>query len=193
MAVGELGIREVAINSGYRSARRLIGKAVPARVKERLKTADLRQLSTEELLSLMRHESHRIEKAVYNDILASKNDVYRAKRDRLSSIYVELDRRGIPADEATIVWSRQIYDAFDDLDETFIQPNSTPLPTPDPSRADAFVNLVSARRSVRVWADQQPSVDELMVVADAMMDAARWAPTSGNRQPWRFCSDRRRS
>lgn len=148
----------------------------------------LSKLSNDELLSLMRHESHRIEKAVYNDILfdAQKEKIYQEKRHRLSIIYQILKQRGYPSNEPTLLWSKRIYDAFDTLKTDFIQPNSLPAPAFDPTAAKPFTEFLRGRRSVRVWAEEQPDQNVLTEVAYDMIDAARWAPNSGNRQAWRF-------
>ena len=49
--------------------------------KKRSKFVDLSRLSTEELLAFMHHETHRIEKAVYNKILENKKEIFVKKRD----------------------------------------------------------------------------------------------------------------
>jgi nitroreductase len=147
---------------------------------------NLEALSTEQLLALMRHEAHRIEKTIYNDILETNYQRYRRKWERVGEIFPILRSRGVPEDEATVAWAREIYDAFDDLEHAFIQPNSeAPRPFVK-EQVEDFVELVRSRRSVRVWADVQPSAEELERLARQLIDAARWAPTSGNRQPWRF-------
>lgn len=156
------------------------------------KSSDLRNygeldgLETEQLLALMRHEAHRIEKTIYNDIFEAKYEAYRAKWVRVGKIIQIVKARGVPDDEPTLVWAQQIYDAFDDLNVQFIEPNSTPPADFRPEAVAEFVDFVHARRSVRVWADVQPSTTELEALAHQLVDAARWAPTSGNRQPWRF-------
>ena len=148
---------------------------------------DMRALSNDELLSLMRYESHRIEKAVYNDILEARKEIYREKWERLGTIYKMLEERDYPTTgEPTVLWSRQIYDAFDTLRTDFVERNSLPPPNFDPTEAKRFVAFVRARRSVRVWADEQPDLYILEEIAFCMIDAARWAPSSGNRQAWRF-------
>lgn len=149
-------------------------------------SSDLKRLSNDELLSLMRHDSHRIEKAVYNNILEAKQRVYEEKREKLAQIYQILEERNYPADEPTIIWSKQIYNAFHALETDFIQKNSQPVPDFDSKAAQPFAEFVRGRRSVRVWAEEQPAQDVLENIAHSMIDAARWAPTSGNRQPWRF-------
>lgn len=147
---------------------------------------DLSNLSNDELLSLMRHESHRIEKAVYNNILESKQTIYREKWHNLSRIYEVLKDRGYTDDEPTIAWSKKIYHTFDNLKKDFIQANSLPGKEFEPTLAQLFVEFLRSRRSVRVWAEKQPKIEQLEEIAYKMIDAARWAPTSGNRQPWRF-------
>ncbi len=146
----------------------------------------LSELANDQLLSLMRHESHRIEKTIYNDILESKYSIYLEKWKKLDVIYQILESRGYDLNEPTIVWSRKIYDAFDKLEQDFIQKNSLPASKFAPDLAVPFIEFLRERRSVRVWAEEQPDVEVLEQMAHNMIDAARWAPTSGNRQPWRF-------
>lgn len=146
----------------------------------------LSELTNDQLLSLMRHESHRIEKTIYNDILESKYSIYLEKWKKLDVIYQILESRGYDLNEPTIVWARKIYDAFDKLEQDFIQKNSLPASKFAPDLAEPFIEFLRARRSVRVWAEEQPDVQVLEQMAHNMIDAARWAPTSGNRQPWRF-------
>lgn len=147
---------------------------------------DLAKLSNQELLSLMRHEAHRIEKTIYNDIFQEKYQIYQTKWQNLSRIYQILDSRNYPQDEPTIVWSKEIYHAFNNLEQDFIHKNSLAPAQFDPSLAEPFVDFVRARRSVRVWSATQPEPKEFMYIAYQMIDAAKWAPTSGNRQPWKF-------
>jgi nitroreductase len=149
---------------------------------------DLSMLSNDELLSRIRHESHRIEKAAYNKILfdAEKNSIYQVKRQMLGIMYRILKDRAYPTNEPTILWSRRIYDAFYTLEADFIQPNAFPAPAFDPSSAKAFMEFLRGRRSVRAWSGEQPDEYALRKIAYDMINAARWAPNSGNRQAWRF-------
>jgi hypothetical protein len=48
------------------------------------------KISDDELLSLMRHEAHRIEKSIYNDIFETKKEIYFEKAKRLDSIFLYL-------------------------------------------------------------------------------------------------------
>jgi nitroreductase len=147
---------------------------------------DLRTLSNVQLLSLMRHEAHRIEKSVYNDIKERKAAVYRGKRDRVVEILAILKSRDVSLHEATVQWASEIVERYDRLEEDFILARrSEPRPF-RPEAAAPFLDLVHSRRSCRVWAEEQPAEAELRALARQMIDSARWAPTSGNRQPWRF-------
>lgn len=47
--------------------------------------------------------------------------------------------------------------------------------------------LLAARRSPRAWADDDVSADDLR----AVLEAARWAPSWGNSQPWHYLVTRR--
>ena len=58
---------------------------------------------------------------------------------------------------------------------------------PIPSRAesiDAFLEVLQARRSIRTgFLRDKPVPDELI---EKILEAARWAPSAGNSQPWEF-------
>ncbi len=148
--------------------------------------SDPAAMSTEEILALMRHESHRIEKALYNGIIETKRHIYEAKRDRLASLHKLLEERGVPRDEPTVQWSRWIHDSFDRLDEAVSEASSQPREAIDLAKAGPFLDMLKSRRSVRVWASEQPDSAVFRELADRMIDAARWAPNSGNRQALRF-------
>lgn len=147
---------------------------------------DLERLSTDQLMGMMRHETHRIEKADYNGLLSTKQSVFEERRDRLGRIFLILEKRGLPPDEPTIAWARTVHDAFESLRELFIKPNSAPPAPFKPDAAGPFLHFLESRRSIRVWAEEQPDEKALKQIAHKMIDAARWAPNSGNRQAWRF-------
>ena len=122
-----------------------------SRIKKRLKgtsdlsrVGDLEKLSTDQLMALMRHEAHRIEKTIYNDILEEKYPVYREKWERVQRIHEILQARGVPRDEPTVSWARDICGAFDDLEEKFIKPRSAPAPELEPEATGSFEALVTA-------------------------------------------------
>ena len=75
---------------------------------------------------------------------------------------------------------------FDILEKKLTGNVSSTFPEFDPSDAENFQKFLSGRRSVRVWADKQPDIEILEKFAYRMIDAARMAPNSGNRQTWRF-------
>jgi len=144
----------------------------------------LNQLSTDELLSILKHECNRIEKSVYNDIKETKSEYYEEKRTRSGIVLRILESRNHQQEEV-IKWAEQILDNYEDLEENFIRPQRNPPDQINWEEANEILNLVKSRRSVRVWAEDQP-LEKLRLVADEMIEAATWAPNSGNRQAWRF-------
>jgi F420 biosynthesis protein FbiB-like protein len=65
------------------------------------------------------------------------------------------------------------------------------VPAPDGSRTGAAAaewhvlqRLIRERRSIRRYQQDRPIAPEVLV---ALLDAATWAPSAHNRQPWRFC------
>jgi len=63
----------------------------------------------------------------------------------------------------------------------------TPLERPDRHRAesiDTFLEVLQGRRSIRTgFLKDKPVPDELI---ERILEAARWAPSAGNSQPWEF-------
>ena len=57
----------------------------------------------------------------------------------------------------------------------------------DHSEAQTVAGVIRGRRSLRAFAPDPPADPELA----ALFEAARWAPSSGNGQPWRFVLARR--
>lgn len=146
----------------------------------------LNKFDTMQLLSLMRHESHRIEKAIYNDIFQKKISIYQEKYLRINIILDILKNRNYPQNDPCVEWCNKIQSSFNDLKSDFIIPNSAQPEQYDTRKADSLLNLFSSRRSIRVWANNQPNEEELYEFGLKLIDAARWAPNSGNRQTWRF-------
>jgi nitroreductase len=147
---------------------------------------DLDSLSTQELLALMRHEVHRIEKAVYNDLLEKKQNYHARKRDRVKTIFNILVSRNFDMSEPTVSWAKEIIKSFDNLYTQFILPSSQEPYPYRTSRIRPFMDFLKERRSVRSWSQDQPSTKELEEVAISLIEAASWAPNSGDRQAWRF-------
>jgi nitroreductase len=169
-----------------RTGRRLLGrKAVQPKLKMFHK-ADRSSLSDAELMAFMRHDAHRIEKSFYNNIFTTKRSFYEQRRDNVLEAIAILKQRGHDITEPTVAWAREIAETFEQLEERFIHRKRT-LPQPiDHRAAESFVSLVASRRSSRVWAEGQPPAVELESFARRMIDAGRWAPNSGDRQPIRF-------
>lgn len=60
---------------------------------------------------------------------------------------------------------------------------------PDAPASPPLVQAIASRRSLRAFSDRPVSDDRLRT----LFEAARWAPSSGNGQPWRFVVTRRGS
>lgn len=149
--------------------------------------SQLKDLSDEELLTIVRHEAHRIEKAVYNEILSEKRDYYEEKSDRIENcVKILVNERDFPIDHPIISWAIEIQSLVQDRESTLISEKSSAAPEVNLTELDEFVEFVKNRRSTRVWSDDQPSGDKLHQVASKMIEGAKWAPNSGNRQAWRF-------
>ena len=175
------------ISNKLRRAGRKLLKRGPA--NPRLKVfheSDRSALSDAELMAFMRHDAHRIEKSFYNRIFAAKRPFYEQRRDNVLQAVAILKQRGYDITEPTIVWAREIAETFEHLEGRFIQRKSTSPQPIDNLAADSFLSLVASRRSSRVWSEAQPPEAELGAFARRMIDAARWAPNSGDRQPIRF-------
>ena len=151
-----------------------------------LDNADQSSLSNSELLAFVRHDAHRIEKAFYNRIFFSKMSYYAQRRQNVRTAIELLRERGFDLAEPTVAWACRIADTFERLEEQFIRPESTKPQPIDIDAAQPFLSLVASRRSSRVWSHDQPPIQVLEIFARRMIDAARWAPNSGNRQSWRF-------
>lgn len=147
---------------------------------------DLDTFSDDELLAFMRHDAHRIEKSFYNQIFEEKLEYYEGKRDNIQRIASILKGRGFNLEEPTYSWAVHIANLFRQVESEFIRPNSTPASEPDLSSGSDFVAFAASRRSSRVWARRQPAREDLIAIARMLVDGARWAPNSGDRQPWRF-------
>lgn len=72
----------------------------------------------------------------------------------------------MPAQTATIASASQV-------------PSADPLALLSPGVA----HLIRTRRSIRRYTAQPVTQEQLL----ALLEAARWAPSAHNRQPWRFC------
>lgn len=148
----------------------------------------LNKLTREELLAILRHDCHRIEKSVYNNIFHSKKAYFEKKLQVVQLILSILKTRNIyDNNHPVIIWAEQISENFYHLEEDFIKKNKLePVSEIDYSKSRQLITDFKRRRSSRVWDEVQPAEEELTRFAMTMIDAARWSPNSGNRQAWKF-------
>jgi len=142
-------------------------------------------LSDGEILGIIRHEAHRIEKAIYNDIISEKEKKYKLKKERVENSIKVLEKRGYSTEKPTLSWARKVI-SLNNGNKDFIENNRSTPPKMDPSKLDSYIDFVSERRSTRVWKNEQPNESTLIEIGQKMIEAATWAPHSGNRQSWRF-------
>jgi nitroreductase len=178
--IREKGIKESLSIIGYKLAKKL------RRNPDFYTASQLRGFSNAKLSAIIRNDAHRIEKSYYNNIFKKNSAYYETKRDQIINCLNELNSRGDFSDEATLKWAKEIADKYDTLDHLFIDPNSSEAPEYTPESINGFLDFIKTRRSVRVWADEQPPISELREVAHRMIEAAGFAPSSGNRQGLRF-------
>lgn len=149
----------------------------------------LSNISDEELLSIIQHEAHRIEKAVYNDNLSEKEEYYNTKSKRIGKcIEILTHERGYSHDHSIITWAADIQSICNKAEPEWTAEKSSSDSQVDLDNLEKFVDFVEKRRSARVWVDEQnqPSEEQLEMIANMMIEGAKWAPNSGNRQAWRF-------
>lgn len=155
-------------------------------LKSKVKRNMLDKKSDSELFSLLRHEGHRIEKSHYNNVFDKHKIAYSDKKKTLIEIIAILvSRKKTYEDDPSVIWAKEIVNHFDDFIEGFIRSKSCDNYERGVSY-ETYYNLISNRRSCRVWASDQLSEDELLYVSKKLIQAAIVAPNSGNRQGWRF-------
>lgn len=147
---------------------------------------ETRELSSDEVRAFMRHDAHRIEKAFYNNIFLKKRAFYEGRRKNVLDAVSLIKQRGEDLSEPTVVWAKELAELFEHIPTEYIEKKSSKAKPIDLSAADAMLTLMSQRRSSRVWSGSQPTAEELQAFAVKMIDAGRWAPSSGDRQPVRF-------
>jgi len=148
----------------------------------------LNKLSKEQLLAILRHDCHRIEKSVYNNIFQSKRKYFEDKLEKVRLIISILKQKNLYSNEHPVIhWAEQIEHNFHHLENEFIHVYKTEPPKEiNYKKAEQLISDFKIRRSCRVWNEKQSAEDELKAFALQMIDAARWAPNSGNRQAWKF-------
>jgi nitroreductase len=150
---------------------------------EQLRAADsartpFAEMDADLLGQFIRFYGHSLEKAVRNEFAEGRGiEKYR----QVSEAIAEWRRRGLPR-RAFIDWAERNLAAFDRWQETR-QPQLDPAPPARPAGADASVfDVMRSRVSVRFWQRREVEAEKI----NAVLEAATWAPSSCNRQPWKF-------
>ncbi|MBE3667131.1 hypothetical protein BOO35_18865 [Vibrio navarrensis] len=143
-------------------------------------------LSSEELLSLMKHEAHRIEKSIYNGIFEDKKNIYIEKFNRIKNIVSILEERKELISDPSYLWAKDIFLTFNDLENGFIEPRSLNAKSFDMERLNVSSEILNSRRSTRVWSKCQLEKNEFEKISNILINCGIHAPCSGNRQPWKF-------
>ena len=135
-------------------------------------------------MASIRHECHRIEKSVYNNILQAKVEIFKVRAQKAKALLSQLSADQL--NDPSMKWASKIITAFPDIETSFINKNKQPIFDFEQSTPGTLLNVMKARRSNRVWALKQPTEAVLKKQALLMIEAAITAPNSGNRQGVRF-------
>jgi nitroreductase len=147
---------------------------------------DLIHLPDNELLAIAKHEAHRIEKAHYVNMLHKRIAYYESSHKVLQRCLALLESRmGNDISRPDLTWLNRICNDYPDL-STFVEESNTNPPEPDFKHIEKELEILKSRRSSRVWAANQPPPQTLAAWVKKLVEAATWAPCSGNRQPWYF-------
>ena len=86
----------------------------------------LNRLSREELLAILRHDCHRIEKSVYNNIFQTKKKYFEDKLKKVRLVFSILKNKNWYSEEHPVIqWAEKIERNFYQLEEQFINANMT--------------------------------------------------------------------
>lgn len=147
---------------------------------------NLKAKSLVEIYAALRHETHRLEKAVYNNLLDSKRFIYDEKQKKIKDIQkLILEINPNEYDNPVFQWSLNISESYPNLKEKFIKKYSSPGKKIDFERGNEIIELLKNRRSNRLWGEPL-SKEEINQILNKIIQAAKWAPNSGNRQAVRF-------
>jgi len=139
-----------------------------------------------ELVSIAKHEAHRIEKAFYAGYMnTEKSGSYHQSHKNLGEILEILECRSLDLQRKDIIWLKSIYTSFHHMDH-FLENGRIQSPTFDNNKLQDYEEFAKTRRSTRTWRDNSFSEDQLFYIGKKLIECARWAPCSGNRQPWFF-------
>jgi nitroreductase len=131
-----------------------------------LKTQILTKLPDNMVLSLYHQNTHIAETAFKE----GKYNFFTVAQAR--ALFIEAKkRRIISADE--LEWGENIL---------FNKPRATNIYTRGADDAENILAILKMRRSIRAWTEDEITMESI----HSMINAARWAPSSCNRQPWFF-------
>ncbi|MDD4149130.1 MAG: nitroreductase family protein [Bacteroidales bacterium] len=150
------------------------------------KYENLEGKSLVESYNALRHEAHRIEKAVYNDLLISKKPSFDNKVLKVKNIQKIIRRKDYNASTNPVyIWSEKIINAYPNLQQNFIDVNKGCPPQVNLKKGQQFVTDLENRRSCRIL--KGPLSNSLIEeIINLSYEALKWAPNSGNRQAVRM-------
>lgn len=148
--------------------------------------SNIKNSSIVEIYSALRHEVHRIEKAAYNNILDDKKDIFEKKVLKARNIQQIIQEKDPQySSNPVYIWSNQILESYPHIISDFTNKYSKERKEFDLKNRDSFLTSLKERRSCRLWDESISNID-LTNLIDSFIDAAIWAPNSGNRQAVRI-------
>jgi len=120
----------------------------------------------------IRRDAHRLDKARYNDENYISDKRYFEIKTRLSRMLNIWNKKNYSENNPTIVWA---LDVLKDFSECGIQGKKY---SKENYQQIDFFKIIKERRSIRSWTEKKISNE----IIESLIDAARWAPSSGNRQ-----------
>ncbi|MFW5804024.1 MAG: nitroreductase family protein [bacterium] len=139
-----------------------------------------------EIYGALRHETHRIEKAAYNDLLISKKLYFDNKVLKVKKIQTIIKNKDDNAtNNPVFIWSKEIINAYPNLKHFFIDVNKVRPPEINLKKGQQFINELENRRSCRIL--KGPLSNSIIKeTINLSYEALKWAPNSGNRQAVRI-------
>lgn len=123
------------------------------------------RLSDEILEPLLYQQVHDVEKGLAEEAMDFISMMWARK------LYFEAKKRNLLSHEQ-VEWCERVLFAR----------QAEPASSPNKGFNDALMEVIRNRRSVRFWWSEELKENEF----EQLIDAARWAPSSCNRQPWHF-------
>lgn len=120
----------------------------------------------------IRRDAHRLDKARYNDEHYRSDKRYLEIKTRLSRMLDIWNKKNYSENNPTIIWAQDILKDFSECgtqEKEYSKENYQEID---------FFKIIKERRSIRSWTEKKISKE----IIESLIDAARWAPSSGNRQ-----------